>query len=44
MLAYQSDAERNGSAVALNSNLLSGDVSGLPGLQSYADFFCLHIR
>lgn len=29
MLGYQSDAEKNGAAVALNSSLLSGDVSGI---------------
>ncbi|EIE23651.1 FAD dependent oxidoreductase, partial [Coccomyxa subellipsoidea C-169] len=28
MLAYQSDAERNGATVALNSSMLSGTVSG----------------
>ncbi|BDA47568.1 L-2-hydroxyglutarate dehydrogenase, mitochondrial [Coccomyxa sp. Obi] len=28
MLGYQSDAEKNGAAVALNSSLISGDVSG----------------
>ena len=29
MLAYQSDAEKRGAAVALNSRLLSGTVSGM---------------
>lgn len=29
MLAYQSDAEKKGAAVALNSRLLSGTLSGI---------------
>ena len=33
MLAYQSDAERNGATVALNSSMLSGTVSGMSALR-----------
>ena len=35
MLGYQSDAEKNGAAVALNSSLLSGDVSGIQAMLAF---------